>query len=221
MLGGDQSPPIRLAFAVCGCILLHTGYAGGAIPAARCVLRCWHDLCARKRLYGSVCGLLVLFCLAALVMVPFLQARNMARIACIASELKVYGLALLEYTEANHGTLPPNTGRKGIENYLAPYRHITSTPPIKFGKPFVWCNALGGLRLDDIEKPEEVIVAYTCEPAGSYGYAVLYLDGHVKHLRQNRLREQLRDRDNLLIPAIQAKVKRQMSAPETAVGSKP
>ncbi len=97
---------------------------------------------------------------------------------------------------------------------------MSSTSTTKFGKPFVWCNALGGLRLNDIEKPDEVIAAYACEQAGSYGYAVLYLDGHVKYVRPDRLREQLREREALLAPAIQAKAKRQATAPKPAVKGK-
>ncbi len=218
LLGGDRSFTIRLAFAVCGCIVVHTGRVGGAFYAARCGLRSWHDLCVRKRLHGWACGMFVLSSLMALLALPFLQARHMARIAGVGGELKVYGLALSEYAEANNGTLPPHTDRKRIDAYLASHRrHISPASTTKFGKPFVWCNALGGLRLNDIEKPDEVIVAYACEPAGSYGYAVLYLDGHVKHLRQNRLREQLREREALLAPAIQAQMKRHAAALKSGV----
>jgi hypothetical protein len=220
LLGGDRSSVVRLAFALCGFVILYIGGTHGLFPTLRHGARWWHELSARKQFRQWLCVGMILSCTVLILTPPFLQARSMARAASLSSELKIYGLALLEFAGANHGNLPPHTGRKHIGTYLSPHYRVSSLPTTGFGKPFVWCNALSGLRLRDVKKPEEVIVAYACQPAGSFGYAALYLDGHVKYLRHQQLREQLRDREALLAPAIQAKVSRQVATSKTGVKSK-
>lgn len=207
LVEGDISPVVRLAFALCGSLGLLTGSVGQLFYSLDKLLSAFGKRCngmGRQNL-GCWMGIFVFVALVALILAPvFIVAHQRARSAQIASDLKNEGLQLLEYADKHDGILPANMGRGNI------YRYIRSTAKGRnyFRGPFVWCGELGGLQVNDVAHPEEVVVAYATERDG-LRCPVLYLDGHVKNAHSRKeLRQLLRLRPALIASALQAKTKR-------------
>ncbi|MBC8139374.1 MAG: hypothetical protein H8F28_26150 [Fibrella sp.] len=74
-------------------------------------------------------------------------------------------------------------------------------------KPLAWCGELSGLRLEYIAHPEQVVVAYSPRPIGSY-YGVLFLNGVSYSREKPELDRLLRERPALIAPAKREKAKR-------------
>ena len=192
LLGGDESPVVRLAFAVCAAIGVYAGSVSGLFRTLRRVLN-WID---RKSLCGWCAGLTAALVTYALLSPTFQLAQSKSYTSRVASYVKEEGYQLRTYSERHDGTLPPDMKRwRDAQNLL------------------VWSVALNGLRTSDIATPENVVVAYTRENIGNdihpYGQAVLYLDGRVKYaITRQALLDELRERPALLAHAQRAKAKR-------------
>ena len=196
---GDTSATTRFLFATYGFAALWTGQNGGLVRGVGVT----KTVSVLRRNAGCLTALLVLGTVAVTILAPvFIQARNYARSAAISSDLKREGLSLIQYAQWHKGYLPPQTGRGQI------YNHIRNTfdPTRDFGRPFVWCADLGGLRWRDVRKPEAVVAAYSVRPRKQY--SVLFLDGSVRHRGKIKLDNLLRERPALLAPALRAKAKR-------------
>jgi type II secretory pathway pseudopilin PulG len=111
-----------------------------------------------------------------------------AREQASALRLKRCGLAMLQYAQDHDEMLPPQMGTDTLRNSLTVYQPPSNSKDDIFqdpasGRPFVWRQVLGGLRVSDVKSADKVIVAYsqpyafrTRQPERS----VLFLDGHVK-----------------------------------------
>ena len=205
LFGGDTSPVVRLALAVCAAASVYAGSVGLRRGARH------------RRLPRVSTGWCILLCalgLVAAILVPVCrQAHLYAAYSSIVSALKQEGLGLLMYASDNNGQLPPDTGRRGIYHSIAAVYPFPKGSNIPSGRPLVWCNGLSGLRLADIPSPDKVVAAYTSHTV--YGrYAVLFLDGHVKsYPTRAALNQLLRERPALLAHAQRAKAKRDAARP--------
>ena len=199
LLCGNASAMVRMTLAVCGFASLWAGQNGGIVRGVGVT----KALSAMRRNAGCLTTVFVLGAIVVAILAPvFLQVRDYARRAAISSDLKREGLSLIQYAQSHKGYLPPQTGRGQV------YRDIRSTfvPGRDYGRPFVWCADLGGLRWRDVKKPEAVVAAYSVQPRRSY--LVLFLDGHIRSRGKTDLDEALRERPALLAPALAAKAKR-------------
>ncbi len=210
LLGGDTSAVVRLAFALCGAAVLFAGSVGGLLRAVGQVIHWFFSGKPGKCLVASA----VLFFLWATFSPVFTLSREKVRLTSTMSDMKNEGLALLFYAESHEGILPPDMRNGYIDTSLAThihYRDFGKYPP--YGKPYVWCKQLAGLRLSDIAKPEEVVAAYSRvhkeRGTNREVYVVLFLDGHAKRfLERQKTLNLIRERPALLAHAVRVKANR-------------
>ncbi|MBC8143191.1 MAG: hypothetical protein H7Y38_17330 [Armatimonadetes bacterium] len=217
LVGGESSPVVRLAFALCGAATLFAGSVGGLFRAVgRGTVRVLSWLTGEK--LGCWMGVLVVIALFASVLVPvFQQAHSKSEVASQCSELKQEGLALHLYANEHNEILPPDMRENYLNVSLA--SNVTQgyfTNALRRGGN-VWCKEFAGLRLSDIAHPEKIVAAYSRKSFGGHGHAVLYLDGHVQCAHNKvKLARQLRQRPSLLAHAVRARAKRYADAKPTA-----
>ena len=204
---GDPSPIVRLAFAVCSSLCLFTGKIGHSFYQ---IWKClWAIYNGVIRLHWGCLISLLIFGVLAIVLTPvFLQAQSMANFSCVLSDIKQEGVALITYAQDHGDTFPPDMRQGKVYNFIKPVLTKQS-----LGRPFIWCGELSGLKRNDFTYPEEVVAAYASQPIRGWGYAVLFLDGHVKATpTRTTLLKYLKPRQKLVYLAKQAHVKRSLKA---------
>ncbi|MBC7809020.1 MAG: hypothetical protein H7145_23035, partial [Akkermansiaceae bacterium] len=173
---GDDSPVMRLAFAVCGYLWLLADSNTGLFHRFRQQISSIHEWSCRKRVYGWTVGV-ILLSFPVCYGLEFLNgARNFYREAHVHREIKREGEALLTYTSKRGGILPSNL-HKVVAYRGVHQRQTQQEPPSKiYGMPFIRQGELSGLSLTDIREPGKVIVMYSREIPGQDGRVALFLD---------------------------------------------
>lgn len=173
---GDASVIVRFAFALCGTLAVSAARGGGVLVVLLNIL-------TRKRVWLRLLLFLMILSVGGVFVGVVHQAQGMARTSGADSNLKEHGVALLRYASEHEDTLPRDMRRLSLYRLIAPWKSGGRNSPDVGDTHFVWCAELSGLRLRDIKHPEKIVAAYTAEPVSSFGYSVLFLDGHVKHVR--------------------------------------
>ncbi|MBC7807072.1 MAG: hypothetical protein H7145_13085 [Akkermansiaceae bacterium] len=206
---GDDSPVMRLAFAVCGCLWLFADSHGGLSQRLRQQISSVHEWSCRKRLYGWAVGV-ILVSFPVCYGVEFLNGvRDFYREGHVRYEIVREGEAILNYTVEHGGILPSNLhGAADDRDFLR--KETRKEPPTKPpGMPFIRQGELSGLSITDIREPGKVIVMYSRETPGQDGRVAFFLDGNAKIIRDRvRFSILLREQGSHLAHAVNAKVMR-------------
>lgn len=191
LIGGDTSPPIRLAFAVSGSLgLLSVSRGGIFLLAGRAYLR------ARRWQRGCVVTTCVITIIVGVLTPPFIDFRDGMRTYSMSVPLFMEQRELSEYASKHGGSFPPDMHSDHI------YRYIKKQ---SLGVSLVWCSALGGLREGDMADARRIVAAYAREPVGRYR-PVLFLNGYKEDvIEDNHLLKMLRERPALLAHAKRAR----------------
>lgn len=201
MIGGDESPELRFAFAFSGFMCIGAGFRGSLFKGFRLGIASIQ----RKHLYCMLSLLSGVLMVAALFVPVVIQLRDYGQKSVNHSALRREGASLLEYVEKHNGILPLKMGGSNVYKYITGAQ--TQEGPIIVGHPFVWCGELSEIRLTDVAQPEKVVLAYTTQPIGS-DYGVLFLTGISYSRKKHELDRLLHERPGLLADAIHARDKR-------------
>lgn len=195
LLSGGTSPILRLAVALSGWLSLFAGSCAGWVrPRLPKLSGCW------------IVGFFACAILAAILAPVILAARDIARKSVLHRELRIEGQRLLMYAEDHDGVLPPAIGGARVYKYIASAEGEEGRK--SFGRPFVWCADLSGLRLTEVPSPEKVVVAYSANPIGK-SYGVLFLTGISFSRSKQQLDQFLQERPTLIASARLLKAKRE------------
>ncbi|MBC8135807.1 MAG: hypothetical protein H8F28_07985 [Fibrella sp.] len=207
---GDDSPVMRLAFALCGCLCLFADANGGLFQSiSRCV-RCIHEWSYRKRLYAWASGILFLSFPMGGGLEYFSGVRDFYRESHIFHEIKRDGTAILDYAKSDPRKLLPNMRTTAILRGVFEQDTRGTTSTRLYGRPFIRQTALSGVSLSDIREPENVVVLYSRAIEGREGRVAFFADGSAKIIRsQMEFSILLRNQSGLLADASRVKTKRE------------
>ena len=121
--------------------------------------------------------------LAAILFPVFARAREKARQASCASNLRQLGLGMLMYVQDYDEVLPPLKTIEAAQGALSPYVRDESifTQP-DTDEPYMTNPILSGKKMAHITNAADMILFYEAKPAKDGTIGAAFLDGHAKRL---------------------------------------